>query len=262
MIAVLIEQQVRETLNWPFAAALSAVLLAFDASPSMRSPSASRAREEPRHEPRACSPVAACAADLLLPDAAAAGGVPDLAQLGALHAVPAAGLFLASGTSATSTIRNGSMPPGARSISARRPRCWLWRWACRWPSAWCAASSPAARWSTAWPWRRIIVPTIILSVAVYGLFAKLKLIGEWYGLVVAHTVLALPFVVLVMTGGPARFRPRAGTGGGGAGRQPPRRRCSASPCRCCGRAWSRPAFWPSSPRSTRWWWRCSWPAPT
>jgi ABC-type spermidine/putrescine transport system permease subunit I len=27
MIAVLIEQQVRETLNWPFAAALSAVLL-------------------------------------------------------------------------------------------------------------------------------------------------------------------------------------------------------------------------------------------
>src|SRR5216683_4721193 len=29
MIAVLIEQQVRETLNWPFAAALSFVLLAF-----------------------------------------------------------------------------------------------------------------------------------------------------------------------------------------------------------------------------------------
>jgi putative spermidine/putrescine transport system permease protein len=47
----------------------------------------------------------------------------------------------------------------------------------------------------------VIVPTIILSVATYGLFAKLKLIGEWYGLVVAHTVLALPFVVLVMTAG-------------------------------------------------------------
>jgi ABC-type spermidine/putrescine transport system permease subunit I len=29
MIAVLIEQEVRQTLNWPFAAALSAVLLAF-----------------------------------------------------------------------------------------------------------------------------------------------------------------------------------------------------------------------------------------
>ena len=47
----------------------------------------------------------------------------------------------------------------------------------------------------------LIVPTIILSVAIYGLFAKLKLIGEWYGLVVAHTVLALPFVVLVLSAG-------------------------------------------------------------
>lgn len=47
----------------------------------------------------------------------------------------------------------------------------------------------------------VIVPTIILSVSVYGLFSKLKLIGEWYGLVIAHTVLALPFVVLVMVAG-------------------------------------------------------------
>ena len=47
----------------------------------------------------------------------------------------------------------------------------------------------------------LIVPTIILSIAVYGMFAKLKLIGEWYGLVIAHTVLALPFVVLVMSAG-------------------------------------------------------------
>ena len=47
----------------------------------------------------------------------------------------------------------------------------------------------------------IIVPTIILSVSIYGLFAKLKLIGTWYGLVVAHTVLALPFVVLVIAAG-------------------------------------------------------------
>ncbi|MBN9089446.1 MAG: ABC transporter permease [Reyranella sp.] len=47
----------------------------------------------------------------------------------------------------------------------------------------------------------LIVPVIILSVGLYGLFAKLKLIGEWYGLVVAHTVLALPFVVLVMMAG-------------------------------------------------------------
>ena len=47
----------------------------------------------------------------------------------------------------------------------------------------------------------IIVPHIIFAVAVYGLFAKLKLIGTWYGLVVGHTVLALPFVVLVIAAG-------------------------------------------------------------
>jgi putative spermidine/putrescine transport system permease protein len=47
----------------------------------------------------------------------------------------------------------------------------------------------------------IIVPHIIFAVAVYGLFAKLRLIGTWYGLVVGHTVLALPFVVLVIAAG-------------------------------------------------------------
>ena len=47
----------------------------------------------------------------------------------------------------------------------------------------------------------MVVPTIIFSVAIYGLFAKMKLIGEWYGLALAHTVLALPFVVLVMIAG-------------------------------------------------------------
>ena len=47
----------------------------------------------------------------------------------------------------------------------------------------------------------MIVPAIILSVAVYGLFAKLKLIGAWYGIALAHTVLALPFVVIVLGAG-------------------------------------------------------------
>ncbi len=47
----------------------------------------------------------------------------------------------------------------------------------------------------------IVVPTIIFAVAIYGIFSQLKLIGEWYGLALAHTVLALPFVVLVMVAG-------------------------------------------------------------
>lgn len=47
----------------------------------------------------------------------------------------------------------------------------------------------------------IVVPTIIFAVAIYGVFSQLRLIGEWYGLALAHTVLALPFVVLVMVAG-------------------------------------------------------------
>jgi putative spermidine/putrescine transport system permease protein len=47
----------------------------------------------------------------------------------------------------------------------------------------------------------IIVPTIVLSIALYGLFAKLRLIGVWYGIAVAHTLLALPFVVALVVAG-------------------------------------------------------------
>ena len=48
----------------------------------------------------------------------------------------------------------------------------------------------------------IIVPHMIFAVAVYGLFARMKMVGTWQGLVLAHTVLALPFVVLVVSAGP------------------------------------------------------------
>lgn len=44
----------------------------------------------------------------------------------------------------------------------------------------------------------IIVPNIIIAVALYGLFAKLKLIGSWYGVMIGHTIYAIPFVVLVV----------------------------------------------------------------
>lgn len=47
----------------------------------------------------------------------------------------------------------------------------------------------------------MIVPSIIISVAVYGIFAKLKLIGAWYGIALAHTILALPFVIVILGAG-------------------------------------------------------------
>lgn len=45
----------------------------------------------------------------------------------------------------------------------------------------------------------IIVPWIISAVSFYFFFAKLKMIGTVGGLVLAHTVLAVPYVVIVMT---------------------------------------------------------------
>lgn len=45
----------------------------------------------------------------------------------------------------------------------------------------------------------LVLPAIINAVAMYFFMAKLKLIGTITGLVLAHTVLAVPFVIIVMT---------------------------------------------------------------
>ncbi len=44
----------------------------------------------------------------------------------------------------------------------------------------------------------MVVPVIITAIAIYGLYAHLRLVGTLHGLVLAHTVLALPFVVVVV----------------------------------------------------------------
>ena len=51
----------------------------------------------------------------------------------------------------------------------------------------------------------IIIPTIIYSIAVYSVFAWLRLIGRWEGIVLAHTVHAIPFVVITVTAGLRTF---------------------------------------------------------
>jgi putative spermidine/putrescine transport system permease protein len=42
----------------------------------------------------------------------------------------------------------------------------------------------------------MVVPTIIIAVALYGAFARLGLIGTRLGLILGHTLLTLPFVVI------------------------------------------------------------------
>ncbi|MET3957803.1 putative spermidine/putrescine transport system permease protein [Rhodococcus sp. OAS809] len=51
----------------------------------------------------------------------------------------------------------------------------------------------------------MVVPTIVLSVAIYLVWAKVGLIGTVPGLIIAHTTLALPFVVLVMVNAVSSF---------------------------------------------------------
>lgn len=45
----------------------------------------------------------------------------------------------------------------------------------------------------------LIVPSIITAIALYFLFAPLRLVGTFWGFVLAHTILALPLVVVVVT---------------------------------------------------------------
>ena len=47
----------------------------------------------------------------------------------------------------------------------------------------------------------LIVPTIVVALAVYSQYVDLHLIGTFRGLVAAHTILALPYVVLLVTNG-------------------------------------------------------------
>jgi len=44
----------------------------------------------------------------------------------------------------------------------------------------------------------LIVPAMVYSVAIYSLFAQLKLIGHWQAIALAHTVHTVPFVVLIV----------------------------------------------------------------
>ena len=45
----------------------------------------------------------------------------------------------------------------------------------------------------------LVIPVIVYSISVYGLFAQLRLIGHWPAIVLGHTVHAIPFVVIIVT---------------------------------------------------------------
>lgn len=51
----------------------------------------------------------------------------------------------------------------------------------------------------------IMIPVIIVAFAVYGIYAKFRMIGSTTGLVLAHTIYTTPFVILVISANLYRF---------------------------------------------------------
>jgi putative spermidine/putrescine transport system permease protein len=47
----------------------------------------------------------------------------------------------------------------------------------------------------------LIVPSIVVAIAVYSVYGQLHLIGSYWGIVLAHTILALPFTVMLIVSG-------------------------------------------------------------
>jgi len=47
----------------------------------------------------------------------------------------------------------------------------------------------------------LIVPSIVVAIAVYSVYVSFHLIGSFLGIVLAHTILALPFTIVLMIAG-------------------------------------------------------------
>ena len=53
----------------------------------------------------------------------------------------------------------------------------------------------------------LIIPHIIIAIALYLVFAPLRLTGNFFGFLVAHTMLAVPYVVITVSAALQRFDP-------------------------------------------------------
>ena len=47
----------------------------------------------------------------------------------------------------------------------------------------------------------LIVPSVVVAVAVYSVYVSFHLIGSFLGIVLAHSIVALPFTVVLMVAG-------------------------------------------------------------
>jgi putative spermidine/putrescine transport system permease protein len=66
----------------------------------------------------------------------------------------------------------------------------------------------------------IVVPAVIAAVAVYNVYATLHLVGTFAGVALAHTALAVPFVVFSVSAAMRRLDPQLGRAAASLGATP------------------------------------------
>lgn len=69
----------------------------------------------------------------------------------------------------------------------------------------------------------MVVPRIVIAIGLFYLFARIGLIGSWLGLVIGHTVIALPFVVTALIAVVQGYDERLDQAAAVCGAAPPRR---------------------------------------
>lgn len=66
----------------------------------------------------------------------------------------------------------------------------------------------------------MILPDVVLAVGIYAVYLNLKLVGTWTGYIAAHTVLAIPFVVIAVSASLSVFDQRLVTAAASLGASP------------------------------------------
>jgi putative spermidine/putrescine transport system permease protein len=68
--------------------------------------------------------------------------------------------------------------------------------------------APVAKWVRALVLLPVIVPTIIQALALYRTWVNLHLINTYAGIILAHTIIALPFVFIAVSAALTHLEPR------------------------------------------------------
>ena len=82
----------------------------------------------------------------------------------------------------------------------------------------------------------LIVPSVVYALGAYRLFITLDLLDSYTGVILAHAVTAIPYVVITTSAALAGFNPILMRAAGGLGASDAGRRCATCCCPASRRA--------------------------